>query len=634
MDTKKNAQSPVAWVLGQTGDHGGQYICSVILAVIGVAFSVAPYFVVVGVVQGLMGGERDFSFYMNRCLIMAVLWLGRVLFHALSTATSHRATFAVLGEIRKRCTEKLARMPLGAVLSQSSGALKNTLIERIDSIETTLAHIVPEFTANLLVPVIIEIYIFTIDWRMGLASLVTVPIGIFCYALMMLGSGDFYQHTITATKALNDTAVEYINGIQVIKVFGKTKSSYERFVHDAYEAAHSFIDWMRASILPMTFAMVVMPATMVSVLPIGGILVKSGSLPPQDFVMVIILSVGLITPLVTLMSYSDDLRTMGTIFGEVRAILDAPEMDRPDPAEAPALPERNDLILENVRFSYFTEPGKVEYSEVEAEKAEAEKEEKSEKAEAGKAAFQKAEHEKTDAVNMDSRDSEVLHGISMEIPEGSFIALVGPSGSGKSTIARLIASLWDVTGGRITLGGTDIRQIPQEAYADRVAFVSQDNYLFNMTVRENIRLGRPSATDAEVEEAAKKCGCHDFILGLEDGYETMVGSSGGHLSGGERQRICIARAMLKAAPVAILDEATAYTDPENEAVIQRSVSKLTEGKTLIVIAHRLSTVVDADRIYVVRDGRIEEQGSHTDLLARHGLYEKMWKAHMEVKDNG
>ena len=608
MDAKKNAPSPMAWVLGQTGDHGGQYVCSVVLAVIGVVFSVAPYFVVVGVVQGLMGGERDFSFYMNRCLIMAALWLGRVLFHALSTATSHRATFAVLGEIRKRCTEKLARMPIGAVLSQSSGALKNTLIERIDSIETTLAHIVPEFTANLLVPVLIEIYIFTIDWRMGLASLVTVPVGIFCYALMMLGSGDFYQHTITATKALNDTAVEYINGIQVIKVFGKTKSSYERFVHDAYEAAHSFIDWMRASILPMTFAMVVMPATMVSVLPIGGLLVRSGSLPAQDFVMVIILSVGLITPLITLMSYSDDLRTMGTIFGEVRAILDAPEMERPDPAEVPALPERNDLVLENVRFSYLAEPDKGERAE--------------------------ETDGNTENGNTGSPDTEVLHGISMKIPEGSFVALVGPSGSGKSTIARLIASLWDVTGGSITLGGTDIRQFPQDAYADRVAFVSQDNYLFNMTVRENIRLGRPSATDAEVEEAAKQCGCHDFIMGLEKGYETLVGSSGGHLSGGERQWICIARAMLKAAPVVILDEATAYTDPENEAVIQRSVSKLTEGKTLIVIAHRLSTVVDADRIYVIRDGRIEEEGSHTGLLARHGLYEKMWKAHMEVKDNG
>ena len=584
MDENRKAQSPIAWVLGQTGDHGGQYVLSVILAIIGVAFSVAPYFVVVGIVQGLMDGQQGFAFYIGKCLIMAALWMGRVLFHALSTATSHRATFAVLGEIRKRCTEKLARMPLGTVLTQSSGALKNTLVERIDSIETTLAHIVPEFTANLLVPVIIEIYIFTIDWRMGLASLVTVPLGMFSYALMMLGSGDFYQHTITATKALNDTAVEYINGIQVIKVFGKTKSSYDRFVHDAYEAAHSFIDWMRASILPMTFAMVVMPSTMVSVLPIGGLLVKNGSLSPQDFVMVIILSVGLITPFVTLMSYSDDIRTMGTIFGEVRAILDAPEMVRPEEGNAPV---KNDLELKDVHFSYHPDA-----------------------------------------------DSEVLHGVSMKIPEGSFVALVGPSGSGKSTIARLIASLWDVTSGSISIGGTDIRDIPQEAYADKIAFVSQDNYLFNMTVRENIRLGRPSATDAEVEEAAKMSGCHDFIMSLENGFDTLVGSSGGHLSGGERQRISIARAMLKAAPVVILDEATAYTDPENEAVIQRSVSKLTEGKTLIVIAHRLSTIVDADRIYVVKDGQIHEEGTHEELLAHHDLYEKMWNAHMEVKDNG
>lgn len=581
MEETKKTQSPMAWVLGQTGDHGGQYVLSVVLAVIGVAFSLAPYFVVIGIVQGLMGGVKDFAFYLNRCLIMAALWLGRVLFHALSTTTSHKATFAVLGEIRKRCMEKLTRMPLGTVLEQSSGALKNTLIERIDSIETTLAHIVPEFTANLLIPIIILVYIFTIDWRMGLASLATVPLGMFCYVFMMAGSAKFYQRTVTATKALNDTAVEYIGGIQVIKVFGKTKSSYERFVHDAYEAAHSFIDWMRASILPFTFAMVIMPATMVSVLPIGGLLVRNGSLSAQNFVTVIILSVGVITPIITMMSYSDDFRTMGTIFGEVRAILDAPEMNRPAEGGAPV---KNDLELRDVRFGY--------------------------------------------------QEKEVLHGVSMSIPEGSFVAFVGPSGSGKSTIARLIASLWDVSDGSIRMGGQDIRQIPQEAYADRIAFVSQDNYLFNMTVRENIRIGRPSATDAEVEEAARQSGCHEFIMGLEKGYDTMVGSSGGHLSGGERQRISIARAMLKAAPVVILDEATAYTDPENEAVIQRSVSKLTEGKTLIVIAHRLSTVMDADRIYVIRDGRIDDQGTHEELLQHHGLYEAMWNAHMEVKDNG
>ena len=581
MEAKTKDPSPMAWVLSQTGDHGGQYLLSVILALAGVAFSIAPYFIIIGVVHGLLDGQKDLSFYLSKCLIMAVLWLLRVLFHAFSTATSHKATFAVLGEIRKRCTEKLTRMPLGAVMDRSSGALKNTLIERIDSIETTLAHIVPEFTANLMVPVIILIYIFTIDWRMGLASLATIPVGVFCYALMMTGSTEFYQHTLDATKALNNTAVEYINGIQVIKVFGKTRSSYDRFVNDAYEAAHSFIDWMRASILPMTFAMVVMPANMISVLPIGGLLMKNGSLDPKDFVMVVILSVGLISPLVTMMSYSDDIRTMGTIFGEVRSVLEAEEMVRP---EKGVLPETNDLELENVRFSY--------------------------------------------------KEKEVLHGIDMTIPEGSFIALVGPSGSGKSTIARLIASLWDPDQGVIRLGGKDIRTVSQEDYADRIAFVSQDNYLFNMTVRENIRLGRSSASDEEVEEAARQSGCHEFIMSLENGYDTIAGSSGGHLSGGERQRISIARAMLKGAPIVILDEATAYTDPENEAVIQRSVSKLTEGKTLIVIAHRLSTVTDADQIYVIRDGRIDDHGTHRELLSRHGLYESMWNAHMEVKDNG
>ena len=576
----KNTGSPLAWVMGQTGSHKGEYVLSVVLAVIGVGFSVAPYFVVAGIVGGLMEGNRDMHYYLTKSLIIGILWLLRILFHALSTATSHRATFAVLGEIRKRCMEKLTRMPLGAVLAESSGALKNILIERIDSIETTLAHIVPEFTANLLIPVVILVYIFTIDWRMGLASLATVPLGMSCYIFMMAGSQKFYERTVTATKALNDTAVEYIGGIQVIKVFGKTKSSYDRFVHDAYEAAHSYIDWMRSSIFPFTFAMVIMPSTMVSVLPIGGLLVKGGSLSPENFVTIIILSVGIITPLITLMSYSDDIRTMGTIFGQVRGILEAKEMERPADAAAPS---ENSLLLKDVHFSY-------------AEK-------------------------------------EVLHGIDMDIPEGSFTALVGPSGSGKSTIARLIASLWDIDSGSICLGGKDIREISEEAYADKVAFVSQDNYLFNMTVRENIRLGRAGASDEEVEKAARESGCHDFIMQLEKGYDTLVGSSGGHLSGGERQRISIARAMLKAAPIVILDEATAYTDPENEAVIQRSVSRLTRGKTLIVIAHRLSTITRADRIYVIKDGRVEDQGSHEELLSHGGLYTAMWNAHMEVKDH-
>ena len=577
---QEKSPSPILWALSQTGSHKKEYIKSVFFALIGVAFSLAPYFVIVELVEGLMSGNRDFSFYLGKSLIMALLWTGRVLFHSLSTGRSHAATFAVLGEIRKRCTEKLSRMPLGAVQEQSSGALKSTIIERIDSMETTLAHIVPEFTANLLIPLCILLYIFSLDWRMGLAELLTLPIGLVSFAVMMGGSQKFYEHAVEATKTLNNTSVEYIGGIQVIKVFGKTKSGYARFVRDAYEAANSYISWMRYYILPMTFSLAIMPATLLPILPIGGLLARGGTLSSSHFVMIIILSVGLVTPLITLMSYGDDIQTMGTIMGEVRTLLEAPEMERPKEGDSP---EKNDLALRDVRFSY--------------------------------------------------KDKEVLHGISMEIPAGSFVALVGPSGSGKSTIARLIASLWDVESGGIFLGGKDIREISQELYAEKFAFVSQDNYLFNMSVRENIRLGSPAATDTEVEEVAKKAGCHDFILSLEKGYDTMVGSSGGHLSGGERQRISIARAMLKAAPIVILDEATAYTDPENEALIQRSVSKLTEGKTLIVIAHRLSTIIDADKIFVIEDGRIHDSGTHEELLSREGLYSAMWKAHEEVKDN-
>jgi len=575
-DGKKTTS--MAWLLGQVGGHKREYVWSVILAIVGVGFSIVPYFFAIKVINGFMRGEKNIGFYLRYSIFMAIFWSGRVLFHALSTSTSHRATFAVLGEMRKRCIEKLAHMPLGVVLDRGTGSLKNILIERIDSIETTLAHIVPEVTANLLIPFAVLIYIFIIDWRMGLASLLTIPMGMVCYSFMIARSDKFYQKTVEATKALNDTAVEYIHGIQVIKVFGKTKSSYERFSQDAYNAAHSFIDWMYVSIFPMTLMLVIMPATMLSVLPIGGILVKLGSLSSVNFISIIILSVGLITPLITAASYSDDISKMGTILEEVRDILEAEEMERP--LQRVEIKRRN-IALKNVHFRY--------------------------------------------------KDKEVLHGISMDIPEGSFIALVGPSGSGKSTIARLIASLWDINEGKIELGGMDIRQIPQKIYTDQIAYVSQDNYLFNMTVRENIRLGRQSATDEEVEEVAKKSGCHDFIIKLENGYDTMAGSS--HLSGGEKQRICIARAMLKAAPIVILDEATAYTDPENEAIIQRAVSKLTEKKTLIVIAHRLSTIVDADKIYVIRKGEIEESGTHSELLKHHGLYESMWKAHMEVKDN-
>ena len=560
--------SALAWLLGQTGEQKSRYLASVLVAVLGVASRVAPYFVVANVISHLMAGERDVGYYLRQCGLIAVFWALQVLFHAISTAISHKATFAVLGDIRKRCTDKLARMPLGDVLDQPSGALKSTIVERIDAMETTLAHIVPEFTSNLLAPIGMLICLFAADWRMALAALVTVPLGMVCYMGMMVGYEPNYQRTVRATRALNDVAVEYIHGIEVIKVFGKAESSYQRFVEAAREGAASYVDWMRKCNLYFTFGMCIMPTTLVTVLPVGCLLVKGGSLSAETFVYCIILSLAIIDPLITCMSYTDDIGTMSAIVAEVRNVLDAPEMQRPNAAEK--LPADNTLELTDVHFAY---------------------------------------HEK-----------EVLHGVSLTIPQGRVTALVGPSGSGKSTIARLISSLWDVKSGKITLGGVDLKDLPLDELNNRIAYVSQDNYLFNRSIRENIRMGRKDATDAEVEDAAKRSGCHEFILGLEYGYDTVVGSSGGHLSGGERQRITIARAMLKDAPIVILDEATAYTDPENEDRLQKAIEALTCDKTIIMIAHRLKTVRHADQILVVDHGRIVQQGKHEELMKQPGIY--------------
>ena len=573
-------RSLLSWVLEFAGRKRTYFGGSIVLAMFGVAASFLPYLIIAKIVGQLLAGNREWDFYLTQVLLMGLFWMIRMTLHSLSTSLSHAATFTVLGGIRKQLCEKLLKIPLGSVLDDNSGSYKNIIVERVDSMETTLAHIVPEFTSNLLLPIVMFIYIMTIDWRLGLANFVGAVIGLIFMAVMMYKSRGGYELSVQKTKKLNDTAVEYINGIEVIKAFGKTGSSYE-FVVAAREGADVFIDWMRRCIWPQSGTMTFLPATFLGVLPVGLLLVKNGSLTPENFITCIILSTGLITPLVVAFSYTDDLLKMGTIFGEVTEILERDDMVRP--AELAKKPAGSDISLKDVRFTY--------------------------------------------------KDKEVLHGINMDIKQGEIVAIVGPSGSGKSTIARLIDSLWDVDSGSITYGGVNIRDLPLKFYTGQIAYVAQDNYLFDMSVKENIRLGKAGATDEEVINAAKATGCHEFILGLENGYDTIVGGAGGHLSGGERQRLCIARAMLKDAPVVILDEATAYTDPENEALVQSSVAKLVKGRTLIVIAHRLSTIVDADRNFVIRDGNVEAQGTQEELLETCELYRKMWEAHSMAKDS-
>ena len=577
----KKEKGTFGWIFRFAGQKKSGYIASVLLAVIGAAFQILPFVVMAKVIGRLLSGNKDLPGYLIDCAVMAVFWLLRVLFHSLSTAQSHKATFAVLGNIRKQGLAKLARMPLGDVQAKGSGELKNILVERVDSMEPTLAHAIPEMSSNAAVVLATLIYLFVLDWRMALVSLITLPLGMVFFMLMMAGYRKNYTRTVAATTALNDTAVEYIGGIEVIKAFGKAKSSYEKFVIAAKECAQSYIDWMNKSNFFFTFAMNIMPATLLTVLPVGGLLMRNGTLAPEKFVLIVILSMGLITPVIGCMKFTDDLAKVGTVIGQVTDILTAPELSRPETDTQ--TPKDSTVELHDVHFGYG--------------------------------------------------ETEVLHGVNLTFRAGTVNALVGPSGSGKSTIAKLIASFWDVGSGSITVGGADIRNISAEHYHRLVAYVSQDNFLFDNTVRENIRMGRPGATDAEVEQAARNCGCYDFIMGLENGFDTVVGSGGGHLSGGEKQRISIARAMLKDAPVVILDEATAYTDPENEAIIQESVAKLVRGKTLIVIAHRLSTIVDADQIVVVNEGKIEATGGQAELVGKCQLYRTLWNAHIASRDS-
>ena len=573
-------RSTASWLMELAEGKRGEYALSIVTALLGVVCSLIPYFIIIKIITALINGTAELSHCLTLCVWMALCWILRYVLHSVSTSLSHHATFQVLANTRIRLLDKLATLPLGTVLDRSSGSYKNIIVERVDSIETTLAHLLPEMTSNIVGAAAVLILLFVLDWRMGLSMLIVVPLGIICFMSMFSGYIEKFQRTVTSTKALNDTAVEYIGGIEVIKAFGQSKTSYAKFVSAAKEGADCFIDWMRGSLFGQVAGMAIFPSTLLGILPVGCLLYMRGSLSAETFLTVIVLSFGVMQPLITAFSYTDDIAQVTTIVGEVADVLSGEDMHRPEKAEK--LPADNSIELKNVRFAYH--------------------------------------------------DKEVLHGINLKIKPGTVNALVGPSGSGKSTIARLVASLWDVKDGSIELGGVDIRTLPLKDCTSRIAYVSQDNYLFDLSVMDNIRMGKKGASDEEVMAAAEKCGCHEFIMGLENGYQTVCGSSGGHLSGGERQRISIARAMLKDAPIVILDEATSYTDPENEAVIQSALAKLVQGKTVLVIAHRLSTIADADQIIVVNHGEIEAAGTQEELLKSCPLYKTMWEAHISVKD--
>ena len=557
-------------------------ILSVLCAIISVIAGLVPYLSVYQIITQFIGGAPIMETVWMWCWIGLGAYALRFVFYGISTTLSHISAYTILENIRLSLAQRLMKAPLGTVLGESVGKLKNVLVDRVETIELPLAHMIPECISNLLLPIAVFIYLVCVDWRMALSMLITVPIAFVAYAMMMKNFNQQYADYMESNNYVNGVIVEYVEGIEVIKAFNQSSTSYEKFAHAVESFKDYTLKWYQSTWKLMNFGSAVLPSTFLGTLPVGLLLYYNGTLTPQDLVICLILSLGIVGPLMNFTTYVNEMKTVEYAVHDVDKLLSVSEL--PDEKTDVRL-THYDIHLQEVAFSYDQ-----------------------------------------------TQENNVLSHISLDIPEGKFTALVGPSGGGKSTIARLIARFWDVSDGSITIGGTDIRKIPLSQLADTVSFVTQDNFLFNCSIKENIRLGNPQASDEEVFAAAKAACCDEFILNLEHGYDTMAGDAGNRLSGGEKQRISIARMILKNSPIVILDEATAFTDQENEEKIRRSIAALTKGKTLLVIAHRLSTIKNADQIIVLKEGEVRASGTHQELLAENSLYRDMWNAHIGAKN--
>jgi ATP-binding cassette subfamily B protein len=553
---------------------------SVIFASLGVLFGMLPYFAVAKLLT--------FFYYETATLKTVLLWCGlavlgvvlKMILTTISTMKSHEAAFTILKNIRFALTDKMQRIPLGVMIETPVGTLKTMVIDAVEKIEKPLAHIFPEMTSNLLTPLVITGVIFALDWRMALAALVTIPIGFLITMGQMIGYKEKSSAYYNANAAMNDAIVEYVNGIEVIKAFNQSASSYGKFTYACENFRDITLQWWRSCWFFSAIGNTIMNSIIVVTLPVGAFLFMKGQLEFSNFMLCVILSIGISGPILAAMSFIDSIANIMEAIKQVNVFLKQPELSRPK--ERVELTEEG-FVLKEVDFGY-----------------------------GGKS---------------------VLNQVSLKTVTKGMTAIVGPSGGGKSTIAKLMAGFWDPDLGEVYFGGKNLKSISFEQLMENVSYVAQDNYLFDVSILENIRMGRPSASDEEVIEAAKMAGCHDFIAKLPQGYYENAGDAGGNLSGGERQRITIARALLKDAQVIILDEATAFSDPENEAAIQASIANLIKGKTLIVIAHRLATVCKADQILVVEKGAIVAQGTHTTLLKKSPLYQSMWQKYIATTED-
>lgn len=555
---------------------------SVILPVLSVTLGLVPFYCMYEMICLFADDTITAAAIVKWCLLALVAYAMKILTFSLSTGTSHSMAYTILEGLRLRLADRFLHAPLGNVENHTIGEIKNMMVDKIENLEPPLAHMIPEGAGHLVLPIVSIIALCALDWRLALASLVTFPLSFICMGLTFKISGKNFEKYDKSANYMNSTIVEYIEGIEVIKAFGRAGVSYEKYAGAINDFRTFVVKWLTSTFATMKLSFALFPSTLIGTLPAALALANNGTITVAQAALAVMLSISMVGSLAKLEVFSENMRQVKFTVESLEEFLEMPEL--PEPAKRADM-KHTDVELKNVHFSYTG----------------------------------------------DVKD-EVLHGIDLKLPEGGFTALVGPSGGGKSTVAKLIARFWDVTDGEITVGGVNIKDMPLSQLSEYVSFVTQDNFLFRCSLLENIRLGDPNATDEEVKAAAKAAQCEEFINKLPQGYNTPAGEAGKRLSGGEKQRIAIARMMLKNAPIVILDEATAFTDPENEDKIQRSIIALTKGKTLLVIAHRLSTIKNADNIVVLKNGKIEAEGRQEELLENCPLYRDMWQTHIGAKN--
>lgn len=561
--------------------HIGQILSSVIIAVIGVFCSVVPYFALAKITQNIAISNTDLEFYIRPILLILGGLIGSVIFHEISTLISHNLAFRIIEDERKKLVRKINRLSMGEIEKRSSGEWTQFMVETLNKIEQPIAHVIPEVIANLIIPIALVVIIFIMDWRIGIANLITLPLGVLFSILMMGGYEEKSRNYQEAAKNMNTTAVEYIRGIQVIKAFNKSASSYGKFVDAVNSNRDSMLNWYLSVCFYMTAAMEVLPSTLLFVLPTSLYLYMNGSIEVGNLIMCVLLSYACYKPLIKAMSHMDTMANVRVVIDEIKNVMELPELERGNGEEKI---RSYDINFENVCFAY-------------------------------------------------NDKKKVFDNLSFSAKENKLTAIVGYSGGGKSTIAKLIAGYWNINKGKISVGNVNLKDVSLEKNMELVTYVSQENYLFRKSIIDNMRMANQNASIEEIKDACKKASCHDFIMSLPNGYETIIGESGSNLSGGERQRLTIARALLKDSPIVLLDEATAYSDPDNEAEIQKSIDALVENKTVIMIAHRLSTIIGADKIIVLNNGEIEAEGTHKELLGKSETYVKMWKSHISLSND-